>query len=552
MTSVAIAAIDRVNGFIALRAGQSCYIRELEQVTKLDFSKNVVLDPIPADFLTEKVELTVRGIGYPESAIADQSVLTAMGMPTSVPRGKSPSSPAAEVLWQAPRLHDEATTRDLEGIKTRLESHLVLRQDNLDLTQWAAWTAALTRRLALIWGPPGTGKSRTLRAIILGAILDAQISGQALSLLVTANTYTAIDNVLLPVAGELTELVPADSYDIFRVQSKWRIDSLKKYANLKSLVLNTMEPSSDIRDLRKRLGSHSGITLVGCTPQQLHNLAIQTRTKRKRRPQDFIREWFDLILLDEATQMDVAQSTLVFTKLRDRGACVLAGDDLQLPPIQPADPPADLEYVVGSAYKYFRRHHGIQPNSLDVNYRSNGTIVEFTKLAGYSEKLKSNSPDLKLGLLSALPTERPKDWPNQLYWSPDWNKFLDPDFPCVCFTYDDRASSQINSFEAGAVASLLWLLHGRMADRPRSERRFDGSFDTQGSTTPYGPQGFWNRGVGVVTPHRAQMAKIIHHLQSVFHDHPPEDIRSAVDTVERFQGQQRDVIIASFGIGTPT
>jgi DNA replication ATP-dependent helicase Dna2 len=256
-------------------------------------------------------------------------------------------------------------------------------------------------------------------------------------------------------------------------------------------------------------------------------------------------------LLDEATQMDVAQSTLVFTKLRDSGSCVLAGDDLQLPPIQQADPPTDLEDVVGSAYNYFRRHHRILPHSLDINYRSNSTIVEFTKLAGYSKKLRSNSPELKLGLLSAMPKERPKDWPLQLNWSRDWEKFLDPDSPCVCFTYDDRASSQINLFEASAVASLLWLLHSRMTDRPRNERRFDGSVDTQGSITPYGPQEFWNRGVGVVTPHRAQMAKIIHQLQTVFRDHPPEDIRNAVDTVERFQGQQRDVIVASFGIGDP-
>jgi superfamily I DNA and/or RNA helicase len=62
---------------------------------------------------------------------------------------------------------------------------------------------------------------------------------------------------------------------------------------------------------------------------------------------------------------------------------------------------------------------------------------------------------------------------------------------------------------------------------------------------------FWERTVGVVTPHRAQMGKIVARLQAIFPDHSPTAIWSAVDTVERFQGQQRDVIIASFGLGDP-
>lgn len=554
MTAVTIEAIDRVEGLIALRGSNNCCILQLERVAGLDFSRDVVLDPIPTDFLTDKVELTVRGIGYPESAVADQRVLVALGMPTFDTRGTSESTPAAEVLWEAPRLHGEMTGRNLQSVRNSLEAHLVAESYNLDGSQWTAWTEALSRRLSLIWGPPGTGKSRTLRAIILGAVLDALAEGRLLRLLVTASTYTAIDNVLLAVERELEDLLPAKPYEIYRVQSKWHPsaeDLGRKHPGVKNLVLNTMRPTPEIKDLRKRLEKPKEIMIVGCPPQQLHNLAIAGKRKRNRQPQHTVRSWFDLVLLDEASQMDVAQSTLVFSKLASSGSCAMAGDDLQLPPIQQATPPEDLEHVVGSAYNYFYQHHGVEPSSLDVNYRSNSTIVEFTKIAGYSEKLRSNSPDLKLNLLSDAPPQKPQDWPGELYWSPEWEKFLDPDSSCVCFIYEDKLSSQINDFEAGAVASLLWLLQGRMADKLKNERGPDGSVDADGSNTLYAPKGFWGKGVGVVTPHRAQMAKIIHHLQRIFPVHSPEDIRGAVDTVERFQGQERDVIIASFGLGDP-
>lgn len=57
----------------------------------------------------------------------------------------------------------------------------------------------------------------------------------------------------------------------------------------------------------------------------------------------------------------------------------------------------------------------------------------------------------------------------------------------------------------------------------------------------------------MVTPHRAQQALIVSRLHQEFGAAAPEGqlIREAVDTVERFQGQQRDVIIASYTLGDP-
>jgi superfamily I DNA and/or RNA helicase len=53
----------------------------------------------------------------------------------------------------------------------------------------------------------------------------------------------------------------------------------------------------------------------------------------------------------------------------------------------------------------------------------------------------------------------------------------------------------------------------------------------------------------VVTPHRAQQGLIIAKLQALFPTVDPGLIREAVDTVERFQGGQRDVILASMAVG---
>lgn len=554
ITRVSIEAIDRTNGFIALKAGFQNCIGQLEVLGIADFSANVILDVVHDDYLTDKLALTLKAIGNPTIAVESSRVLEALGLPASPQSTPTRLTPAAEVLWGAPKLHDKLVSRNLPPIRQLLQLNLNQRGMALDHSQWDAWEHALTRRFELLWGPPGTGKSRTLRAIVIALVLDALTNQKPMRILITANTYTAVDNVLLELDSDLRGIIPDQSYTLARIQSKWQPEPpglATKAPGIQSLVLNTAQPSPEVLSLRDTLERRESIVIVGSVPQQLHNLAVAGIRKQNRRPAQTVRTWFDQIVLDEASQIDVATSTLIFSKLADGGSCVLAGDDLQLPPIQKAEPPLDLDNLVGSAYSYFRHHHGIEPSALDVNYRSNETIVELVKLAGYSPKLRSHSPDLRLSFVSPLPVQEPGDWPKDLVWNNNLSRLLDPQHPTTCFIYDDIVSSQVNEFESQTIAALLRLLSGLLADRLLNEDEGKTENTSAPVVAPYMPAKFWTKAVGVVTPHRAQMANVVSRLQGVFPSDSPFDIRSAVDTVERFQGQQRDIIIASFGLGDP-
>ena len=89
------------------------------------------------------------------------------------------------------------------------------------------------------------------------------------------------------------------------------------------------------------------------------------------------------------------------------------------------------------------------------------------------------------------------------------------------------------------MASIVWSL------RTTLSAEIDGQ--TAGAHAPPTPQRFWENCVGIVTPHRAQRALVVRELNKLF---PGEAalIDEAVDTVEKFQGGERHVIIVSFGV----
>jgi DNA replication ATP-dependent helicase Dna2 len=560
ITGVSIVAIDRQRGLIALQAGYQNVMGQLARYApQLDLSTNVVLDPVHRDYLTRKVRLTLEAIGNPPCAQTNARVMQALGLPPNRPPGTDPIVPAAEVLWEADQLHARASGRDPNAVRGTLEAYFAATGRVLMADQWAAWEQALNRQFTLIWGPPGTGKSHTLRAIVLGAVLEAVVAQRPLRLLITANTYSAVDGVLLKLQEELRALLrvgPTEStpYQLVRVQSDSREterDFRTKYPDITNIELNTYQPNQETRQLLQQLERVQNVVIVGAPSQQVHNLAVAG--VRSPRPRNTQRNWFDLIVLDEASQMDVATSSLIFSKRAAGGSCVLAGDDLQLPPIHQAAPPDNLENVVGSVYGYMRRERNVPYSALNISFRSNETLLSFTRQAGYDEGLRAHSPNLRINI-EPLGTARPADWPPQLPWSPDFARILDPAHPAVCLLYADRSSAQANQKEALDVAALAALLRRTLRAGLLNELDPFGQplrEDGRERQELFGGESFWSRGIGIVVPHRAQMALIANRLIEAFPQDSVDRIRAAVDTVERFQGQERDVILASFGLGDP-
>jgi DNA replication ATP-dependent helicase Dna2 len=409
-TAVSVAGLDRDARLIVVdeTVMKPGILDDLERHGVANLTNDVVLDPIYLDLFHKKLRDVLAAIGTPAIALANPLALRATGMARRRAGRGSAHTNVADLLWNPRALEATVVPRNVVAIRAALHNAGV----DLNPSQWNALDRALTRRLHLIWGPPGSGKSQTLVTLIVGACLDAAAQNTPLRILVSAFTWAAIDNVLLACIDELTRILPGGVH-VARVRSTSHALDLAPAYQFADVELARRNPSQAVQDLKSRLANSLGIVLVGTTAHQVHNL-MQVDSAD-------VEELFDLIVLDEGSQLDVAHALVTLASLAAEGSVVCAGDWLQLAPIHQAEPPLGLEHMVGSIYRFFRDYHGIGETLLNLNYRSNETIVGFSRYAGYGPALQAHSPDLRLRLLSPLPGAPPPNWPADLHWTPEWS-----------------------------------------------------------------------------------------------------------------------------------
>lgn len=213
---------------------------------------------------------------------------------------------------------------------------------------------------------------------------------------------------------------------------------------------------------------------------------------------------FDTVIFDEASQITLPLAVMGMLAGRRH---IFFGDHKQLPPV------LTRKYGAGAfRASIFETLAGRGFDTLlDETYRLNDALAAWPSLTHYDGRLRPASPEIAARRITYLnPVERFAD-------------VLDPARPKVFLDLGHRNTTTRNYPEAGVVVDLLLEL--LKAGVPAGE-------------------------VGVVAPYRAQGRQIRTLLRKSLPD--AEARRSIlVDTVERMQGQEREVILISLTTSLP-
>jgi predicted DNA helicase len=212
-------------------------------------------------------------------------------------------------------------------------------------------------------------------------------------------------------------------------------------------------------------------------------------------------ERFDLVLIDEATQA-IEPLTLLGWLRAER--VVLAGDPLQLPPTVLSRAAAGLQL---SLFERLLQEHGDEVKALlREQYRMNAEIMEYPNLATYAGQLRAH-PSVAQRTLSDRLTDASLDAPPVLFLDTAGKGFDD--------ATEAEGGSHFNEGEAQLVQARAHAL--LKAGLPPHE-------------------------LALIAPYRAQVAR----LRPGF-----EDSEVEVDTVDAFQGREKDAVLISLTRSNP-
>jgi hypothetical protein len=390
--------------------------------------------------------------------------------------------------WFVRLLEDPALAREPIGDPkiSKVALDLAARH-GMTPSQRLALRDTIDHNLQLVWGPPGTGKTHFLALAILCLVEAHRRAGRQLRVLITAMTNAAIDNCLAKLI-ELQEQHNVASGDL--LVGKLQGDGS---GGIKSIDLK--RAADDIADL----------CVFGATVWQA----------RKTSPGNLS---YDLVVIDEGSQLRVADSAIAIRRVAEGGRLLIAGDDKQLAPIVQAEYPTPdnglpLHRSILEALRAGDAD-GEMTRTLVENFRMNDRLCEYPRLSIYPEEYQPANEEI-----AARRIELDEGDHSELVAD-----LIDPEWPLTICVFEDVKATSRNPVEAKLGAEVVTALRESMNVGDDRE--------------------FANESVFVVSPHHAQI-RLLRRALAALRDWDPMPL---VDTVDKTQGQERDAVVVSYGV----
>ena len=376
----------------------------------------------------------------------------------------------------------------------------------------------------LLIGPPGTGKtSQALQYLVLEQLAEKpkvqstkpndqspMVNGQS-SILLLAYTNRAVD--------EICNMLSEHELDYIRIGNEYSCDP--KYSD--HLLQEVLDENTTLNSIKSTLSEAQ--------------IIVATTSTMNSRSALFNIKHFDLVIIDEASQILEPNIVGILTARQEEGRAIdrfiLVGDHKQLPAVVQQQGEADVEETSSVLENI---HLSSCTNSLFERLILTERAAGRTDFIGTLHKQGRMHPDIAdfanrkfyakeqlecVPLVHQLETE--------LSYNEESEDALDnmlkahrmifiPSMPCKQL----NISEKVNTDEARIIADLLRRLFRQMSK----------DFDPQKS-------------VGVIVPYRNQIAMIRKEIERL---EIPALEGISIDTVERYQGSQRDVILYSFTI----
>ncbi|XP_074854038.1 DNA-binding protein SMUBP-2 [Carettochelys insculpta] len=285
----------------------------------------------------------------------------------------------------------------------------------LDVSQKEAVSFSLAQKeLAIIHGPPGTGKTTTVVEIILQAVQ------QGLKVLCCAPSNIAVDNLVERLAdykekilrlghpARLLESIQHHSLDavLARGDSAQIVADIRK--DIDQAFTKTKKTQdkgershfrNEIKALRKELKEREEAAMIEILTQANVVLATNTGTSSDGPLKLLPENHFDLVVIDECAQALEASCWIPLLKARK---CILAGDHKQLPPTIISNKAAAKGLSVSLMERLIQKYGESIVKMLTVQYRMHAAIMQWASTEMYCGQLTAH-PSVAHHLLKDLP-----------------------------------------------------------------------------------------------------------------------------------------------------